>query len=80
MFFFVFFSRKFADASHSVGFLELDAEKVIYFIDDNLLNVSKEEHVFDAVIRWFHYKEDQREADLAKVRQYFLSETGLFQT
>jgi len=68
--------RHFLAVSQEVDFLELEADKLIGIIDDDALFVEKEEHVFDAVMRWFRYKEDDRKQSLPKVSAALIVCTG----
>jgi len=48
-------------------FLELDPDAVMDIIGNDSLNVENEEVVFEAIMRWFYFKEKERMPVLAKV-------------
>ena len=52
-----------------VEFLELEPDKLIRIISNDKLHVDKEEVVFDAVIQWMNYKQEDREKVLDQVRK-----------
>ena len=52
--------KNFVHVSHEEEFLSLSCDKIVDIISTNDLNVEKEEHVFEAVLRWVTHNEADR--------------------
>ncbi|XP_065057607.1 kelch-like protein 3 [Rhopilema esculentum] len=55
-----FIYKYFADVSHSDEFKSLNVDQVIHIISNNKVNVKKEEKVYEAVIAWIDYDQEER--------------------
>lgn len=59
-----FLQTHFGDVAHSEEFRELPAAQLCELLSMEKLNIGKEEHVLEAVVRWFaHDPEDRRVAE-----------------
>ncbi|XP_028680871.1 kelch repeat and BTB domain-containing protein 8 [Erpetoichthys calabaricus] len=59
--------KKFLCVVNEQEFLHLTKEQLVCILSSDDLNVEKEEHVFESIIRWFEYDRDKREMYLAEV-------------
>ncbi|XP_039266429.1 kelch-like protein 24 isoform X2 [Styela clava] len=62
--------KNFADVVQHEEFLELPKSRVIDYISDDLINVHKEETVFEAVKRWVHHDFPSRCNDFPEILSY----------
>jgi len=65
-----FFLKTFEEAVQTDDFLELQTDQLSDIIKDQDLNVSREEKVADAVLRWFTTKEERSLEQLYEVLQH----------
>ncbi|XP_046881871.1 kelch repeat and BTB domain-containing protein 8 [Hypomesus transpacificus] len=59
--------KKFLCVSSEQEFLQLNKDQLVSILDSDDLNVEKEEHVFQSIIRWLEHDRPCREADLTEV-------------
>lgn len=62
--------QNFAEVFHQDEFITLLPQKLIELISDDNLQVEKEEIVFEAVVRWYKAKPDERETSFSKVLEH----------
>ncbi|XP_051836438.1 kelch repeat and BTB domain-containing protein 8 [Antechinus flavipes] len=59
--------KKFLCVTKEQEFLHLRKDQLISILDSDDLNVDKEEHVYDSIIRWFEHEREGREAYLPEI-------------
>ncbi|MBN3323398.1 KBTB8 protein, partial [Atractosteus spatula] len=59
--------KKFLCVVNEQEFLHMTKDQLISVLDNDDLNVEKEEHVYNSIIKWLEHDRDKREADLAEV-------------
>ncbi|XP_019715327.1 kelch repeat and BTB domain-containing protein 8 isoform X3 [Hippocampus comes] len=59
--------KKFLCVSKEQEFLQMTKEQLVSILNNDDLNVEKEEHVYDSIIRWLEHDRSGREAHLAEV-------------
>ncbi|KAM6300860.1 LOW QUALITY PROTEIN: kelch repeat and BTB domain-containing protein 8 [Aegotheles albertisi] len=74
--------KKFLSVTKEQEFLQLRKDQLISILDSDDLNVDKEEHVYDSIIRWFEHEQNKREVHLPEIfakciRMPLLDETFL---
>lgn len=48
-------------------FLQLTKDQLISILDSDDLNVDREEHVYESIIRWFEHEQNEREVHLPEI-------------
>lgn len=59
--------KNFSKVWESEQFVELDAERLSCFLGDDMLRVSRESEVLDAVSRWFNHDQETRKGNMSKL-------------
>ncbi|XP_028575282.1 kelch repeat and BTB domain-containing protein 8 isoform X1 [Podarcis muralis] len=59
--------KKFLSVTKEQEFLQLRKDQLISILDSNDLNVDKEEHVYESIIRWFEHEPNKREVHLPEI-------------
>ncbi|XP_009089406.1 kelch repeat and BTB domain-containing protein 8 [Cinclus cinclus] len=74
--------KKFLSVTKEQEFLQLRKDQLISILNSDDLNVDKEEHVYESIIRWFEHEQNKREVHLPEIfakciRMPLLDETFL---
>nr|XP_010588475.2 kelch repeat and BTB domain-containing protein 8 [Loxodonta africana] len=59
--------KKFLCVTKEQEFLELTKDQLISILDSDDLNVDREEHVYESIIRWFEHEQNEREMYLPEI-------------
>ncbi|XP_075406025.1 kelch repeat and BTB domain-containing protein 8 isoform X1 [Tenrec ecaudatus] len=59
--------KKFLCVTEEQEFLYLTKDQLISILDSDDLNVDREEHVYESIIRWFEYEQNEREVHLPEI-------------
>lgn len=65
-----FASQHFVEVSQNDEFLLLEVDQLSTLLKEDQLNISSEEEVFSAAMRWVHYDIDGRNESLVKLLEY----------
>ncbi|TRZ21495.1 hypothetical protein HGM15179_005614 [Zosterops borbonicus] len=74
--------KKFLSVTKEQEFLQLRKDQLISILNSDDLNVDKEEHVYESIVRWFEHEQNKREVHLPEIfakciRMPLLDETFL---
>nr|XP_020140943.1 kelch repeat and BTB domain-containing protein 8 isoform X1 [Microcebus murinus] len=59
--------KKFLCVTKEQEFLQLTKDQLISILDSDDLNVDREEHVYESIIRWFEHEQNEREVHLPEI-------------
>ncbi|XP_005860863.1 PREDICTED: kelch repeat and BTB domain-containing protein 8 isoform X3 [Myotis brandtii] len=59
--------KKFLCVTKEQEFLQLTKDQLISILDSDDLNVDREEHVYESIVRWFEYEQNEREVHLPEI-------------
>lgn len=59
--------KKFLCITKEQEFLQLTKDQLIRILDSDNLSVDWEEHVYESIIRWFEYEQNEREVYLPQI-------------
>lgn len=59
--------KKFLCVTKEQEFLQLTKDQLISILDSDDLNVDREEHVYESIVRWFEHEQNEREVHLPEI-------------